>query len=106
MKCWKHKHYECDCGTEVLLIENEYPGRGSLPLLDETLDISFFSYGHTGRYPLSIKQRIRWCWYLMKSGMPFADMIVLTRETAKELGKDLVDWSERPVKENDEDNRT
>ena len=90
-KMWQ-KFYECNCGTEGIVISHEY-------FDDEEkkfglIDMAFFQHGFVGIHPLSFKERLRWCWHLLKTGQPFLDSVMLNKKVAEELGTDLLKWSQ------------
>jgi hypothetical protein len=91
-KIWK-KFYECDCHTEGLMISYEYEEDG-LPCID----IAFFQHGLDASKQLSFFERLRWCWHILKKGIPFRDMIILNQRTARELGEDLLKFSKKKYK--------
>ena len=91
--CWM-KYYECDCHTEGIMMSYEYNESEGLPLID----IAFFQHGFVGRYPLSFLQRFRWAWYLIKTGIPFLDGVILSQRNAKRLSEDLLKFSEKKYK--------
>lgn len=67
--------YMCDCGSEGIVIHD----------LDELqeIDLSIVSYGF--RNKLSIKDRIKYCYRILKEGRPYLDQICLNYDTAREL---------------------
>ena len=51
---------------------------------------------HPGTSPMSKKERIRWCEHVMKTGMPWADHTILSKEDALRLAKFILKHSEPP----------
>lgn len=88
MKVWK-KFYQCDCGTEGIATSHEYEEDG-LPIMD----LAFFNVGFNASKKLSIKDKLRWIWHILIKGEVWTDMVILNKETAKELGEDLITWSQ------------
>ena len=90
-KIW-YKFYECGCHGEGLMMSyemgDEFP----------EVDIAFFQQGLTGRHPLCFKERLRWAWYLLKTGRPFLDEVMLSQAIAKELAEDLLDFAKTDYK--------
>lgn len=85
------KYYECDCHHEGIMLRHE---------IDEgfpQLELAFFSFGKVGEN-ISLFERLRWCWYIIRRGFPYCDQIILRQETARELGKDLIKFANRKVK--------
>ena len=90
IKVWR-KFYECDCGGEGVMLaesekEEEYPAMVTL---------AFFSHGQFGKYPLPFKEKMRWCWHIIRTGTLFADEVIMRRHRARELGADLLEWSDK-----------
>lgn len=74
---------KCSCSSESLCLEK-----------DEEEDLLYISiwergYGRDGR--LSLKQKLRHCWYVLINGRPYGDEIVLDRAARSELVYALVD---------------
>ena len=40
------------------------------------------------------KERLRWCWEILKSGEPYVGEVVLTPDAAKEFAEQIIDMSE------------
>lgn len=89
MNYW-NKFYECDCHTEGIMMSYED---------DEfaTIDLAFFNQSLKLTKQLTFKERIRWCWYILRKGIPWNDMVTLSKKTAKELGRDLLKFSNRKI---------
>lgn len=88
------KHYECDCGAHIVVTGHPYK---DYPSEHEVMDMALFSYGGGDRYPLSIRERLRWVWHILKTGTPFTDTVVLNKGVAKKLATDLLEWVKVPV---------
>lgn len=88
-KLW-NKFYECSCGGEGLVLSNEAE-------TEDLMDIAFFKYGYDGKQ-LTFKNRLRWCWCILKNGYPFNDQVLLDKEVALDLGRDLVRWGKKKIK--------
>jgi len=92
-KIW-YKFYECCCGGEGIMMSYENTEEDGLP----QIDIAFFQHGLVGRHPLSFWERLRWTWYLIKTGRPFLDEVILNQTIAKELAEDLLEFSKKKYK--------
>jgi len=66
----------CDCYEHGLLLE-KFEGENELCL-------SLFERGLNGRN-LSFKERLRWCWQILRHGNPWSDYIILNEENQKQL---------------------
>jgi len=47
----------------------------------------FSMWNRVGDSPLSFRQRLRWCWNILRTGMPWADMVILSDEKVKNLAE-------------------
>lgn len=66
----------CDCYSHILYL-NKYED-------EEELYISFFEQGFDGK-KLSFREKIKWCWNIIKNGHPYTDMIVLDKTKQSKL---------------------
>ena len=96
MKIWK-KFYECECSGDGIMLSHEQE-----PLLsgdtNTTIYLAFFAHGWDGS--INLWRRLKYCFHLLKTGLPYTDMVVLNRRTCEELGRDLIKFSERTKDEN------
>ena len=75
---------ECDCHSHVIVVNKmDEDGYG-----DFEYCMAFFERGYDGRI-LSFKNRLRWCWHILRYGHPWTDSIILDRNKAKRLGEFL-----------------
>jgi hypothetical protein len=68
----------------------------------DTIDISFIRIFRLGKYKnneLSLKEKLRYCWNVIKTGRPFEDEILLRQETAKELANHLLEFANKKFEE-------
>ena len=81
--------FKCDCGQEAIHIERD------LELLDAPLYpkgyecliyFSIYHYGIDSHKP-TLKEKLRHCWQIMKTGKNYPDQIILTQDIAEQLGK-------------------
>ena len=93
MKVWK-KSYYCDCNSGNITISNDYENKVSKELPDQKyIDLAFFNLGFDSKEFLSWKNRLRWCWEILRRGTVWCDMVILNQDTAKALGRDLTKFS-------------
>ena len=90
----KEKFFRCDCGGEGLLISQ------SGCFVNAEIFLAMFRYGHYCKTP-NIFRRLKYAWYHVWTGKRFADDIVLSFTTAKELGEYLIKITDVKVKEDD-----
>lgn len=76
------EYYSCDCGVELVKVEKD----------DEVNEIYFSIYSlGTGDNRIPFFLKLRYCWRILKTGRPYGDQIVLSFESAKRMGKYLID---------------
>jgi len=66
----------CDCYDHGLLVEKYND--------EKKVCLSLFERGLDGRI-LSWRDRLRWCWQILRHGMPWSDYIILNEENQKQL---------------------
>lgn len=82
--------YKCDCGSEVLHIEEDV-----MPITDNKLatDGKLIVYLNVSIMHIdsrrSIWNRLRHCWHILKTGKNYADEIILNWDNMKKLSEDL-----------------
>lgn len=94
----KSKFFQCDCGTEGLMIETmidkiDSDESGKIKFIREFC-VSLFVFGNQGN-KYSFFEKLRFIWTLFKTGSPYTDQIVLS--VAKML--ELRDFINETVKE-------
>lgn len=77
--------YQCSCNGETVSIEQWKDS--------PEIYLSIWFRGFT--YPLTWKQRIRYCWQILRNRKPYGDQIVFTPEVAKHLGEKLIELSNK-----------
>jgi len=80
-----NKIFKCDCGCGEVEIAEWKDSDG------EVICIEFLKRCRAGR---SIKQRLKMIWRLLRWGYYYDDDIVLAKETARELGNELIKLSQ------------
>jgi len=76
--------YKCDCGSEVLHIEEDV-----MPLTDGKLVVYLnVSIMHVDSR-CSLWNRLRHCWHILRTGKSYADEIILNWENIQKLSDDL-----------------
>ena len=80
-------YYNCDCGSEVLHIEEDNIQLES----GETivyLNIAIWLQGYNNNHP-SWRERLRHCWQILRTGKNYADQIILNWDAVYRLYMDL-----------------
>jgi hypothetical protein len=65
---------DCCCGSEMFEIRRSM----------ENFDLSIWNRGMSSR-PLCWKERLRWCWRILRTGDPWADSIIVSDENAMKI---------------------
>lgn len=68
--------FNCACGNEALSISS----------FDGLIEISIWEK-RPERMPFNFKNRLRWCWHILKTGCPWNDSIILDKKEAKRFLK-------------------
>lgn len=84
------KSYECNCHGEMIMMGYENDEKDGIP----TVDLAFFKYGHEDS-TLSFSGKLRWIWQMLTTGKPFLDEVMIDQPTAKRLGEDLIEFSNK-----------
>lgn len=79
---------KCDCHGECIAIDYD-------PKYNET-DISFWSYGGYDDNTLTWKDRIRYCWQILRKGKPYGDQVCfMGKQKIVQLRKTLQNIEEK-----------
>ena len=71
----------CDCESEILFC-SRYP--------DEDCNyLAIYSYGLIREKP-TLWDRLKYCWYHLRTGKKYEDMVILNRENAEKLANWLL----------------
>lgn len=70
----------CDCGEEMLVVNDDYPFGFNLAMLDR----------YCTRY--TWRNRLRLIWRIVRTGKPYTDQICLSYDRAKELVGFMNQW--------------
>jgi len=92
---WKDKIYECECHGEGLVLsqvecDSNKKNPENHPIF---IYLAFISQGFRSSFPLNFRQKIRWCWNIIKTGKPFVDMVILNKNNAQNLASDLLTFA-------------
>jgi len=79
------KFYPCEgCGGEGLVFEvNNFFEEGDVC-------IALYSIGQYGKQK-RFKERLKWCWRILKTGFPWCDQIIFTLPKAKDFAKSILE---------------
>ena len=87
-------YIKCTCGGDLLEIERYKEDHPS----DKGFYFVFWNYGQWGKAPMSWRQKLRWCWHILKTGNPWSDMIIIDDEKALEISTFLLKNAEPEIK--------
>lgn len=90
--------FKCACGADALECN-----RFEYDKTDQGFDISIWSMGKYN-IPMSWRERFRWCWRILRTGNPWADSIIATNKSARELAEFIL--QNLPKEENNEETKT
>jgi hypothetical protein len=76
--------YQCSCGGEMVSLEKWED--------EEDVYLSLWSRGYM--YPLTWREKFKYCWHILTKGKPYGDSIILTKEVAKKIGNKLIEYTE------------
>jgi len=82
--------YTCACYGEGIILEYQEN--------EPQADLSFWQRGFDDK-KFSWKNRFRIIWKILTTGLPYNDMIILTKAEASKLGTDLLTFALKPEKE-------
>jgi len=74
----KSHYVKCDGGCEILEVCRVVDGP------NKSFEVSVWQTMGSHR-PLCWRERIRWCWNIIKTGNPWSDMVIINDDKAKEL---------------------
>jgi hypothetical protein len=86
IKCYPAKDFwvTCECHADAFRVTDFEWDEGV-----GCINVSMYRIGSQGAI-LDWKERLRWCWNILKSGLPWNDELTITPEIAKEMGEDLI----------------
>jgi hypothetical protein len=73
---------QCECSSEALEVMYEKE--------DAQFYVSLWRLGNYG-HKMDLKERFRWCWEILKTGMPWADSVILNPNDIKQLADFLTE---------------
>lgn len=79
-----------DCKSEIYLCTCHGEGISVEKWDRDEIYMAFWHVGKWGSYPMSWKERIRWCLNILTKGEVWADEVIFTNKTAKKLGEYLI----------------
>jgi hypothetical protein len=78
------KIYKCDCYAEAIEIQKNE---------ENSIELCMWQLGLRPNN-FSLKEKFRWIWYILTHDKFWADECILSKETARQLGKDLIELTE------------
>jgi hypothetical protein len=74
---------KCDCGSEMF--EIRYSIWESEFVVDRNFNLTMWYMGKS--HPMTFKERLRWCWRILRTGDPWGDGIIVSENTAKKISE-------------------
>jgi hypothetical protein len=75
----KRKFIECSCHNEIICIEDD----------ESSIYLSMYEFGRHGNNTVPFWSRFRWIWHFLKTGCPYSDSVVLSKQDAFILMNEL-----------------
>lgn len=76
---------KCNCSTHAIQLQDLDWNIGKDDNAPHDFAIAFWKMGRDGEVPMSFKERLRWCWNILKTGNPWADEVLLRVDDVKKL---------------------
>jgi hypothetical protein len=89
----KEKFFHCDCYCSGILAEVETETVPSLPFATTT-SFSMSLYQRVGNTKLSWRRRLGFLWWVLRTGEPWADCIIMDKDKALEFAE----WINKNIK--------
>lgn len=80
-KMEKEIFVKCQCCCSALEISKDEE--------EDCFNVALWSYGPLGQQITSWHEKLRWCWNIIKTGMPWSDHTIVTKEDAARIVKFL-----------------
>ena len=80
------KLIKCDCWSEGISLEFD-----EIDDKQNGIQMAFWKQGFDSSKYMNFKQKIRWCWHILRKGTPWSDMVILGKEQVDILITDLTD---------------
>lgn len=88
----EEKIFFCNCGGEGLIVYG-------LQWEDNPVEIEIAFWKRGQDIPYTLKEKWNAVKYILKTGHPFSDMVIMNVETAKRLANVILEACENPEKE-------
>lgn len=85
--------FNCDCGTEGIILEDdidEFEDKNKIKSYYHTISLAFWEHGKNKNTTLGFKERLRYCWNIIKKGIPYSDAVLLTSSEAEKLARNIL----------------
>lgn len=76
----KQLHVLCNCSSETLLLTRLVDEH------DKEIYLSIYTIGQFNKKP-NLIDRLKYCWYHLKTGKKYEDQMILTFEKAQQVGE-------------------
>lgn len=85
--------FKCDCGAEVIHVERDLELFDMKPYYASWINFCIYHCGTENHKP-TLREKLRHCWVILKTGKNYADQIILTEDAARKLGKHLLELTD------------
>lgn len=86
----KTKYIKCDCSSELISLEKWEN--------EDEIYLSIWTRGYRDNNKLTLFERFRWCWNILRKGRPFGDCVIINSDTTDDLIKALEELKPRTDK--------
>lgn len=86
--------FECDCGSEAISVERDLELFNNDTRYSHFINFSIYHCGTENHKP-TIREKLRHCWVILKTGKNYPDQIILTEDVAMKLGKHLLELTDK-----------
>lgn len=83
-------YFECDCGAEVIHVERDLELFDGNQHYTHWINFCIYHCGTENHKP-TLREKLRHCWQILKTGKNYADQIILTEDVAMKLGIHLLE---------------
>jgi len=86
-------YFKCDCSAEAIHVERDLELFDMTPHYTSWINFCIYHCGTENHRP-TLREKLRHCWAILKTGKNYADQIMLTEDVAKKLGEHLLELTD------------
>jgi len=81
--------FSCDCHGEGIILDDEVEIYVESKIARHSFYFALWEYGQSGTN-MSFKERIRWCWKILRKGIPWADAVIMDSGDAEKFAQAIL----------------